>query len=316
MSASHIDEILNLVGRLDDLPGEQTGREKFRRYLLENVTDPGQLKRYIDQCLARSEERYVRALQDLVNHMGRLLEFDVTFGPYEWLPGQIAFNGRWESTWGPNIIIEIRKREVYSPYRPTLSRVIEQLIDDGEIPSWNLAVGLYVIARPRVHFTHLEKAILEHVQAHQLRIASLDSLFTLADLKHRNKLSHQDVLTVLRSSSPTTNWLIELVKRLAERAPEPAPAASAAEPEPSPPPAAEPEAVESEPDTEDEIWPEEELRTEEPHEDAARETAPQLGPELEKLAVEIVRAIACFGDCLARTFDVLFTTARRNVDEL
>ena len=316
MSASHIDEVLTLVGRLDDLPGEQTGREKFRHYLQENVTDPGLLKRYVDQCLARSEERYVRALQDLVNHMGRLLEFEVTFGPYEWLPGQIAFNGRWESTWGPNIIIEIRKREVYSPYRPTLSRVIEQLIDDGEIPSWNLAVGLYVIARPRVHFTHLEKAILEHVQAHQLRIASLDSLFTLADLKYRNRLSHQDVLTVLRSSSPTTNWLIELVKRLAERQPEPALAATTADREPSPrPPPPEPEPAEPEPDLEDEVWPEDEPRAKRAKERES-EAAPQLGPELEKLAVEIVRALACFGDCLSRTFDALFTSARRNADEL
>jgi len=301
MSATSIDEVLALVGHLDDAPGDGTGREEFRRYLQDNVTDPEVLRVYVNQCLARSEERYVRALQDLINHLGRVLEFEVTFGPYEWLPGQIAFNGRWKSTWGPNIIIEIRKREVYSPYRPTLSRVIEQMIDEGEIAGWHLAVGLYVIARPRVHFTHLEKAILEHVQAHQLRIASLDSLFILAALKHRDLLSHQDVLTVLRSSSPTTNWLIELVSRLAQRPAAEGPAAGPFQGREEPVAAAEPagqkgDGRESE---ERESRAEEELRDE-----------PELVGELERLAEELVKVFACFGHCLTESLEALFTSAR------
>ena len=305
MSATSIDEVLALIGHLDDAPGDGSGREKFRRYLRDNVTDPEVLQVYVNQCLARSEERYVRALQDLINHLGRLLEFEVTFGPYEWLPGQIAFNGRWKSTWGPNIIIEIRKREVYSPYRPTLSRVIEQMIDEGEIAGWHLAVGLYVIARPRVHFTHLEKAILEHVQAHQLRIASLDSLFILAALKHRDLLSHQDVLTVLRSSSPTTNWLIELVSRLAQRHAAEGPAAQPLPDHEEPLVAAEPASQKGDDRAEEESegQPDEEPRGE-----------PELAGELERIAEELVRVFACFGDCLADSLEAIFTSGRDSED--
>jgi hypothetical protein len=217
MSLPPIDDVLALVGRLDDTPGDETGRERFRRYLRDHVGDPAAARYYASQCLARTEERYVRALQDLINHVGSLLSFDVTFGKYDWLPGEVAFNGRWLSSWGPHVVIEIRKRESYAGWRPTLARSIDQLIAEGEVPSWSLALGLYVIARPELKVTHLEKAILEEKQALQLRIISLESLFALAELKQEGRLSHQDVLTVLRSSSPSTDWLIELISRLAQR---------------------------------------------------------------------------------------------------
>lgn len=215
MSLPPIEDVLAQVGRLDDSPGDDTGRTRFRRYLEENVTEPGQLRDYIDQCLDRSEERYARALQDLVTQLGRFLGFGVRHAPYEWLPGQIGFDGRWASNWEVSVVIEIKTRETYEALTPTLARSIQRLINDGEIPNWSRALGLYVIARPDLHLNHLEKAILDERQAHQLRIASLDSLFTLADLLYEETLTHQDVLTVLRSSSPTADWLVELVARLA-----------------------------------------------------------------------------------------------------
>jgi hypothetical protein len=136
MSAAHIDDVLALTGRLDDSTIEDPARERFRAYLVENVTDPVLLRSYIDQCRERTDEQHARALRDLINHYGRLLGFDVTFGPYEWLPGQVGFDGRWISPWGLHIVVEVKSRETFAAQRPSLARSVERLIADGVIPNW------------------------------------------------------------------------------------------------------------------------------------------------------------------------------------
>ena len=77
-----LDDILDLVGVLDDTPGEDTGRERFRKYLSKSVTEVGLLRDYTETCLRTSGAQYNRALQDLVNHAGRLMGFDVQFGRF------------------------------------------------------------------------------------------------------------------------------------------------------------------------------------------------------------------------------------------
>ena len=46
-----LDEILELVGPLDDAPGENTARDRFRAHLTKSVTTPGALRDYIETCL-------------------------------------------------------------------------------------------------------------------------------------------------------------------------------------------------------------------------------------------------------------------------
>jgi len=48
-----LSEILDLVGKLDDSPGDDTGRERFRRYLGKNLLAPGQIR---DYGLIRNQE--------------------------------------------------------------------------------------------------------------------------------------------------------------------------------------------------------------------------------------------------------------------
>jgi hypothetical protein len=76
-------EILGLVGKLDDTPGDETSRERFRRFLEENISEVGQIRDYIKECLRNSGDKYNRALQDLVNYLGHFLGFEVIFGRYQ-----------------------------------------------------------------------------------------------------------------------------------------------------------------------------------------------------------------------------------------
>ena len=72
MSVS-LNEILDLVGPLDDTAGDDTPRERFRRFLRKNVHEVGEIRDHIEQCLRTSGEQYNRALQDLVNYAGEFL---------------------------------------------------------------------------------------------------------------------------------------------------------------------------------------------------------------------------------------------------
>lgn len=63
-----LNQILALVGKLDDSPGEDTPRERFRRFLKENVNEVGQVRDYIEERLRTSGDQYNRAFQDLANY--------------------------------------------------------------------------------------------------------------------------------------------------------------------------------------------------------------------------------------------------------
>jgi hypothetical protein len=67
-----LDEILELVGPLDDAPGENTARDRFRVHLAKSVTTPGALRDYAETCLRTPSPQHARALQDLVNHCDKL----------------------------------------------------------------------------------------------------------------------------------------------------------------------------------------------------------------------------------------------------
>lgn len=92
-----LTQILNLVGKLDDSPGDETPRERFRKFLIDNVKDVGQIRDYIEECLRNTGDQYNRALQDLVNHLGCLLGFQVKYGRYQGVKGHIGFDGHWIS---------------------------------------------------------------------------------------------------------------------------------------------------------------------------------------------------------------------------
>jgi len=89
----NLGEILDLVGPLDDSVGNETPRERFRRFISKSLTEVGQIRDCVEECLRKTGDQYNRALQDLVNHIGSFLGFAVTFGRYRGVHGEIGFDG-------------------------------------------------------------------------------------------------------------------------------------------------------------------------------------------------------------------------------
>lgn len=210
-----LKQILDLVGKLDDSPGDETPRERFRRFLEENVREVGQIRDYLQECLGNSGDQYNRALQDLVNHLGRFLGFTITFGRYQGVQSEIGFDGHWESPAGLHVVVEVKTTEVYAVKTAKLVGYVDQLISEKKIPDWDHALGLYVVGRPDPEVRQLEKAIVAERRTHQLRISSVESLLSLAEMMNEYDVSHEDILAILRPSGPTIDFVIDLMARLA-----------------------------------------------------------------------------------------------------
>ncbi len=209
-----LSNVLELVGKLDDSPGEETPRSRFRRYLKSSVTEVGQLRDYIEECLRKTGEQYNRALQDLVNHLGTLLGFEVEFGRYQGVQGEIGFDGLWKSPKDFYIVCEVKTTEVYAIRTSTLVGYVDQLISEKRIPNWNKAMGLYVIGRPDPEIRQLENAIVAEQRMRQLRITSVESLLSLAEFMSEYDVTHEDVLAILKPSGPSIDPVVELISRL------------------------------------------------------------------------------------------------------
>lgn len=215
MTPRTLDELLGHVGPLDDSPGLDNGRERFRRFLRESAVSVDDLGAYLRECLERSDEAHTRALQDLLNHIGTRLGFEVEFGPYRRLPGSLGWQGRWISPAGDQVVVATKRHETYADQRPTLARVVEQLIQERRIRGWGRALGLYIVTDSGVDLGHLEKSISSEPNAHPLRIIKPESVLALARLRLGGHLAHDDILTLLRSTSPRLDPLVEMVARLA-----------------------------------------------------------------------------------------------------
>lgn len=227
-----LSQILNLVGNLDDSMGVDTPRERFRIFLRENVREIGQVRDYIEECLRLTGDQYNRALQDLVNHVGTLLDFEVLFGRYQGVRGEIGFDGHWKSPSGIDIVVEVKTTEAYAIKTAKLIGYVDKLISEKRIPSWDKALGLYVVGRPDPEIDQLGNAIIAERRINQLRIISVESLLSLAEMMNEYDVGHEDILAILLPSGPKVDPIVGLMARLI------------AQPPPEPPLSEEPESSE------------------------------------------------------------------------
>jgi len=78
-----LEQLLSVVGLLDDAPGFDTPRERFRRFVTKRVADFATARQLVEQCIHLPGGQSHRALEDLVISLGRFLELEVVFGSYQ-----------------------------------------------------------------------------------------------------------------------------------------------------------------------------------------------------------------------------------------
>jgi hypothetical protein len=215
---STLREVLDLVGTLDDTAGENSSRERFRNYLARSAQTIGAVRDYVETCLRTSGPQYHRALQDLVNHTARLIGLEVDFGRYQGVQGVIGYDGLWR--WGDlAIVVEVKTTDVYTVRTATLLNYIDELISDHRVTDWDHALGLYVVGRAEAALTQLENAILAERRTQQLRVITVESLLSIAELVQDERISQDEAVVLLKPTSPFVDDIVRLLARVAATPP-------------------------------------------------------------------------------------------------
>jgi hypothetical protein len=214
-----LNEVLDLVGPLDDKQGESTARERFRGYLGNSIKTAGLLHDYIETSLRTSGPQYNRALQDLVNYCGKLLGFAVEFGRYQGIKSETGHDGLWESASHYYVVVEVKTTDAYAITTDTLLNYVDRLISAKRIPDWDHAIGLYIVARADSRLNQITNAIMAERRTHQLRIISAEKLISLVELMESYDMTHSDILHLLKPQGPVIDQMVELASRIASSRP-------------------------------------------------------------------------------------------------
>jgi hypothetical protein len=216
-----LDDVLMLTGRLDDSPGFDVPRERFRRYLGTHLSDAGSARAVIEPCQQLVDEQHHRALQDLVVVLGRPLGFETSFGSYAPATGG---EGCWRSPGRLVVAIELRTNQTSGADFDRLSHTMAAHLAASHSESSIRVIGLSVVTPLYPARDRLERQVADRWDT-PIRIVSVRSLLVLADMATAGRLQHGDIVRLL-DTVPSLDFVAGLLGATpSSGAPAPSPAA-------------------------------------------------------------------------------------------
>lgn len=140
------------------------------------------LATYVSQCLSKKLEKGGMILQDLINELGRRLDYNVKNGLYQGIVNAIGYDGIWLSPEGGAIIVEVKTTDAYRISLDTIANYRERLISARAIsgtPSILIVVG-------RQDTGEVEAQIRGSRHAWDIRLISAEALINLVRLKENS----------------------------------------------------------------------------------------------------------------------------------
>lgn len=171
-----IEQVVTAAGDGNLRDGSLCSQE-LRTYLSE-VTSL-KLTQYIDRCLSQHFSKGGMVLQDLVNELGRRLDYEVTNGRYQGTPNAIGFDGIWTSPEGHTIVVEVKTTDAYRISLDTISSYRDKLGAIGEV----ISPSSILIVVGREDTGELEAQVRGSRHAWDIRLISADALLKLVQLK-------------------------------------------------------------------------------------------------------------------------------------
>ncbi|WP_237478563.1 hypothetical protein [Lichenibacterium dinghuense] len=144
--------------------------KELREYLSQISTN--KIEQYVAHCLGIAFTRSGMVLQDLVNELGRRLEYGVKNGRYQGTSNAIGYDGLWMSPEDHTIIAEVKTTDSYRILLDTLIAYREKLIAERSIVSTSSV--LIVVGRQDTG--ELEAQIRGSRHAWDIRLISVESL--------------------------------------------------------------------------------------------------------------------------------------------
>lgn len=150
---------------------------ELRSFLSQVSTS--KLRQYIEKCLSTPLNKGGQVLQDLVNELGRRLEYKVENGRYQGIAGAIGFDGFWLSDEGHAIIVEVKTTDAYRISLETIVGYRSKLQVSGKIAG----TASMLIVTGREDTGELEAQVRGSRHAWDIRLISADALIRLVELK-------------------------------------------------------------------------------------------------------------------------------------
>jgi hypothetical protein len=153
--------------------------DELREYLRSAPSD--KLREYVDGCLTRSFNKSGFVLQDLINELGRRLDYRVQNGSYQGRPNLTGFDGIWDAPDGHALIVEVKTTDAYRINLDTVAGYRDALIFSNRITKDSSI--LIVVGRSDTG--DIEAQVRGSKHAWDVRLISADALTKLVQLKER-----------------------------------------------------------------------------------------------------------------------------------
>jgi hypothetical protein len=116
------------------------------------------------------------------------------------------------------IVVETKTTDVYTVRTATLLGYINDLVSAGQLTKSEAALGLYVYGRFDSGASQLEKAIIAEGRQEHLRVASIETLLHLLELKQAYEIAHPTIVQLLLPSPVRVDTVVDLIFEVVSRA--------------------------------------------------------------------------------------------------
>ncbi len=157
-----------------------TGSLELREFLTHVPVDS--LFSYVRQCLDTPSSQRGFVLQDLVNELGRRLDFDVENGLYQGKRNAIGFDGLWKAQGEPELVVEVKSTDTYTISLETAIDYRDALVAEGKVSK--SASILIVVGREDTGA--LEAQIRGSRHAWDIRLISVESFIKLVQVRAKS----------------------------------------------------------------------------------------------------------------------------------
>ena len=171
-----IEQIASIAGD-GKLADNSKCQLELREYLSEASTDS--LAEYASYCLETSFTKSGQVLQDVVNELGRRLEYTVENGRYQGVKNAIGFDGIWQDDDQRSLVVEVKTTDAYRLSLDTVVNYRVSLIKEGRISE----ISSVLIVVGRTDTGELEAQVRGSRHAWHVRIIGIDSLVQLVRVK-------------------------------------------------------------------------------------------------------------------------------------
>lgn len=171
-----VEQIVAMAGdgKLTDNSLTSTELRSYFSQIPSNV-----IYQYIDHCLTYSFTNSGFVLQDLVNELGRRLDFNVENGIYRGKVSAIGSDGFWTAPEGNHIVVEVKTTDSYRISLETIVGYKERLIQSNKVRG--PITILLVVGRDDTG--ELEAQVRGSRYAWDVRLISTDALYKLVEIK-------------------------------------------------------------------------------------------------------------------------------------